>query len=143
MEEVHSPRLLRGPVGEGASARTSLLRWFWEGRKKDVPEPQPLPSDYSVEFLKGLQTQSGKLEFECNSLKRLNDPERPPVVEYVPSWEGPQSGELFRKYPLQLLTPHSKYSFHTQGDGKDSFLLNVPDHRVKVNDWYTGSAEFA
>ncbi len=112
------------------------FRWFWEGRKKDVPEPHPLPSDYSVEFLKGLQTQSGKLEFECNSLKRLNDPERPPVVEYVPSWEGPQSGALFRKYPLQLLTPHSKYSFHTQGDGKDSFLLNIPDHRVKVKDWY-------
>ena len=118
---------LRAPVS---------FRWFWEGRKKDVPEPHPLPSDYSVEFLKGLQTQSGKLEFECNSLKRLNDPERPPVVEYVPSWEGPQSGELFRKYPLQLLTPHSKYSFHTQGDGKDSFLLNVPDHRVNVKDWY-------
>jgi trimethylamine-N-oxide reductase (cytochrome c) len=118
---------LRAPVS---------FRWFWEGRKKDVPEPHPLPSDYSVEFLKGLQTQSGKLEFECNSLKRLNDPERPPVVEYVPSWEGPQSGELFRKYPLQLLTPHSKYSFHTQGDGKDSFLLNIPDHRVKVKDWY-------
>jgi trimethylamine-N-oxide reductase (cytochrome c) len=118
---------LRAPVA---------FRWFWEGRKKDVPEPHPLPSDYSVEFLKGLQTQSGKLEFECNSLKRLNDPERPPIVEYVPSWEGPQSGELFRKYPLQLLTPHSKYSFHTQGDGKDSFLLNIPDHRVKVKDWY-------
>ena len=118
---------LRAPVS---------FRWFWEGRKKDVPEPHPLPSDYSVEFLKGLQTQSGKLEFECNSLKRLNDPERPPVVEYVPSWEGPQSGELFRKYPLQLLTPHNRYSFHTQGDGKDSFLLNIPDHRVKVKDWY-------
>jgi trimethylamine-N-oxide reductase (cytochrome c) len=118
---------LRAPVS---------FRWFWEGRKKDVPEPHPLPSDYSKEFLKGLQTQSGKLEFECNSLKRAKDPERPPVVEYVPSWEGPQSGELFRKYPIQLLTPHSKYSFHTQGDGKDSFLLNIPDHRVKVKDWY-------
>ena len=41
------------------------LRWFYEGRKKDVPEPQPLPSDYSTEYLKGLQTQSGKIEFEC------------------------------------------------------------------------------
>ena len=89
-----------------------------------------------MEFQKGLQTQSGKLEFECSSLKRLNDPERPPVVEYVPSWEGPQSGELFRKYPLQLLTPHCEVRFHTQGDGKDSFLLNIPDHRVKVKDWY-------
>ena len=34
---------LRAPVS---------FRWFWEGRKKDVPEPQPLPSDYSVEFLR-------------------------------------------------------------------------------------------
>jgi len=101
-----------------------------------VPEPHPLPSDYSTEFLKGLQTQSGKLEFECNSLKRAKDPERPPVVEYVPSWEGPHSRALFGKYPLQLLTPHSKYSFHTQGDGKDSFLLNIPEHRVKIKDWY-------
>ena len=56
---------LRAPVS---------FRWFWEGRKKDVPEPHPLPSDYTEEFLRGLQTQSGKLEFECNSLKRFNDP---------------------------------------------------------------------
>ena len=118
---------LRAPVS---------FRWFSENRKKDVPEPHPLPSDYSIEYLKGLQTQSGKIEFECNSLKRVNDPERPPVVHYTPSWEGPQTTELLRKYPLQLLTPHSKYSFHTQGDGKDSFLLNIPDHRVKVKDWY-------
>ena len=83
-----------------------------------------------------MQTQSGKLEFECNSLKRFNDPERPPIVKYEPSWEGPHSGELFERYPLQMLTPHSKYSFHTQGDGKDSFLLNIEDHRVKVDGYY-------
>ena len=112
------------------------FRWFWENRKKDVPEPQPLPSDYTEEYLKGLQTQSGKIEFECNSLKRFNDPERPPIVKYQPSWEGPHSGELFEKFPLQMLTPHSKYSFHTQGDGKDSFLLNIEDHRVKVDGYY-------
>jgi trimethylamine-N-oxide reductase (cytochrome c) len=35
-----------------------------------------------------------------------------------------------------MLTPHSKYSFHTQGDGKDSFLLNIEDHRVKVEGHY-------
>ena len=118
---------LRAPVS---------FRWFWENRKKDVPEPQPLPSDYAREYLKGLQTQSGKLEFECNSLLRFKDPERPPIVKYEPSWEGPHSGELYEKYPLQLLTPHSKYSFHTQGDGKDSFLLNIPDHRVLVDGYY-------
>jgi trimethylamine-N-oxide reductase (cytochrome c) len=117
---------LRAPVS---------FRWFFENRKKDVPEAQPLPSDYSGEFLRGLQTQSGKLEFECNSLKRLNDPERPPIVKYEPSWEGPHS-DAFARYPLQLLTPHSRYSYHTQGDGKDSFLLNIEDHRVKVNGYY-------
>ena len=112
------------------------FRWFWENRKKDVPEFQPLPSDYTEEYLRGLQTQSGKLEFECSSLKRFVDPERPPIVKYVPSWEGPHSGDLFERYPLQLLTPHSKYSFHTQGDGKDSFLLNIEDHRVNVGGYY-------
>ena len=35
-----------------------------------------------------------------------------------------------------MLTPHAKYSFHTQGDGKDSFLLNIEDHRVKVDGYY-------
>jgi trimethylamine-N-oxide reductase (cytochrome c) len=118
---------LRAPVS---------FRWFFENRKKDVPEAQPLPSDYTEEYLRGLQTQSGKLEFECNSLKRFNDPERPPIVKYEPSWEGAHSTELFERYPLQLLTPHSKYSFHTQGDGKDSFLLNIEDHRVNVDGYY-------
>ena len=118
---------LRAPVS---------FRWFWENRKKDVPEAQPLPSDYAQEFQRGLQTQSGKLEFECNSLKRFDDPERPPIVKYEPSWEGPHSGAMFERYPLQLLTPHSKYSFHTQGDGKDSFLLNIADHRVNVDGYY-------
>ena len=118
---------LRAPVS---------FRWFWENRKKDVPEPQPLPSDYSGEYLRGLQTQSGKLEFECNSLKRFKDPERPPIVKYEATWEGPHSTALYEKYPLQMLTPHSRYSFHTQGDGKDSFLLNIDDHRVLVDGWY-------
>ncbi len=118
---------LRAPVS---------FRWFWENRKKDVPEPQPLPSDYAEEYLRGLQTQSGKLEFECSSLKRFHDPERPPIVKYEPSWEGPHAPELYGRYPLQMLTPHSKYSFHTQGDGKDSFLLNIPDHRVEIGGYY-------
>ena len=117
---------LRAPVS---------FRWFWENRKKDVPEAQPLPSDYTEEYLTGLQTQSGKLEFECNSLKRVNDPERPPIVKYEPAADGVHSPD-FARYPLQMLTPHSKYSFHTQGDGKDSFLLNIEDHRVKVEGYY-------
>jgi len=110
-------------------------RWFYEGRKKDVPEPMPLPSDYSEEYLKGLQTQSGKIEFECQSLKRYapDDPERPPIVRYQTHEEGPSNPEWTARFPLQMLTPHPRFSFHTQGDAKDSFLNSIEEHRVEVD----------
>lgn len=113
------------------------MRWFYEGKKKNVPEPHPLPGDYTGDYLDGLQTQSGKFEFECSSLKRFDadDPERPPIVKYVPSWEGRQS-ELYQRYPLQLISPHSRFSYHTMNDGKDSSTNDIPEHRVKVNGYY-------
>jgi hypothetical protein len=109
------------------------LRWFYEGRKKDVPEPHPLPGDYGKQYLEGLQTQSGKFEFECSSLKRFdaNDPERPPIVKYLPSWEGRQTKELYAKYPLQLISPHPRFTYHTMSDGKQSPVNDIeePDAR--------------
>ncbi len=109
--------------------------WFYEGRKKDVPEPMPLPSDYTDEYLDGLQTQSGKIEFECESLKRFDaeDPERPPIVKYSTSWEGHRTEGLVDKFPLQLITPHPRFSFHTQGDQKDTYLNNIEEHRVLID----------
>jgi len=105
--------------------------WYYEDRKKDVPEPMPLPSDYKDEYLKGIQTQSGKIEFEASSLKRFdqNDPERPPIVKYKPAFQLNKNS----KYPIMMLTPHPRYSFHTQGDAKDSFINDISDHRVKVD----------
>ncbi|TAK47892.1 MAG: pyrogallol hydroxytransferase large subunit [Xanthobacteraceae bacterium] len=113
------------------------LRWFYEGRKKDVPEPHPLPGDYTDKFLEGLQTQSGKFEFECSSLKRFdaNDPERPPVVKYFRSWEGPGT-ELYDRYPLQLISPHNRFSYHTLSDGKESAINDIKEHRVLVDGHY-------
>jgi anaerobic selenocysteine-containing dehydrogenase len=86
----------------------------------------------------GLQTQSGKLEFEASSLKRFDpdDPERAPIMRYVPAWEGPHAEELFAKYPLQLITPHPRHSFHTQSDGKDAVTNDIRDHRVLVDGLY-------
>ncbi|MGB9860648.1 MAG: molybdopterin-dependent oxidoreductase, partial [Moorellaceae bacterium] len=88
-------------------------RWLVEGRVKDTPEIAPLPADYTEEYGRGLQTQSGKIEFECSSLKRFDpqDPERPPICKYIPSWEGPHTEELLARYPLQLISPHPRYSF--------------------------------
>ncbi len=76
-------------------------RWFAEGRAKDTPELTPLPADYTEEFGKGLQTQSGKLEFEASSLKRFDpdDPERAPIMRYVPAWEGPHADGALRAVP--------------------------------------------
>lgn len=113
-------------------------RWFAEGGKKNVPELSPLPSDYTKEWRRGLQTQSGKLEFESSSLKRFapDDPERPPLPTFIPSWEGHHDRELYEKYPLNLISPHPRYSFHTMFDGKDAIVNDVKDHRVLIDGWY-------
>ena len=118
---------LRAPTG---------FRWYAEGRDKDTPEPHPLPSEYGGKFRSGLQTQSGKIEFEAQSLKRFSDPGRPPLNNYIPSWEGLQNTELASRYPLQLVTPHPRYSFHTKGDGKDSTINDIEQHRVLIDGYY-------
>ncbi len=120
---------LRSPVS---------FRWFAEGRMKDVPEIAPLPGDYSGKFGHGLQTQSGKIEFVCSSLKRFDpdDPERPVMTKYIPSWEGHHTKELFEKYPLHIISPHPRYTFHTQSDGKDSIINDIKEHRVLIDGYY-------
>ncbi len=116
----------------------TAFRWFAEDRRKDTPGLTPLPGDYTEKWGYGLQTQSGKLEFVSSSLTRFDpdDPERPVMTKYIPSWEGHHTGELFAKYPLQLISPHPRYSFHTMGDGKDSIVNDVKDHRILINGYY-------
>jgi len=124
------------PADPPKARAPTAFRWFNEGRKKDVPEPHPLPGDYGEEFLEGLQTQSGKIEFVPESLKKFDDPERPPLNEYMPSWEGTHSAGLIDKYPIQLVSAHSRYSFHTLGDGKNSVINDIHDHRLLVDGHY-------
>ena len=35
-----------------------------------------------------------------------------------------------------MLTPHARYSYHSQGDGKDTFLNDIVDHRIEINGRY-------
>jgi molybdopterin guanine dinucleotide-containing S/N-oxide reductase-like protein len=123
------PEALRSPVSYKA---------FAEGRTKDTPDLGPLPGDYNGKFGMGLQTQSGKFEFVSSSLKRFdpNDPERPVMTKYIPSWEGHHTKELFDKYPLLLISPHPRYSFHTHNDAKDSYTNDIKNHRVLVDGYY-------
>ena len=117
--------------------RTPALRWFAEDRVRDTPDLGPKPWDAAG--LKGLQTASGKIEFVASSLRRFeeggaHDPERPVMgPQYIPSWEGHHTPELAGRFPLQLVSPHPRFSFHTMGDGKDSWTDDVPDHRVLID----------
>ena len=134
--KVPQARLFRGAGREREAARAGVvplvLREPQEGRAGGAAAAVRLHRGISARLADPIRQARIRVQFAL----RFNDPERPPIVKYEPSWEGAHSGELFERYPLQLLTPHSKYSFHTQGDGKDSFLLNIEDHRVKVDGYY-------
>jgi anaerobic selenocysteine-containing dehydrogenase len=62
-----------------------------------------------------------------------DDKERPPLPRYIPSWEGHETKELTAKYPLQMITPHPRYSYHTHHDNKTLWLNDIPQHRIKKN----------
>jgi molybdopterin guanine dinucleotide-containing S/N-oxide reductase-like protein len=123
------------PAPKENMRHATSFRWFAEDRLKDVPEIAPLPSDYAEQVFKGLQTQSGKIEFVSSSLKRFdpNDEERPVMTKHIPSWEGHHSTELYAKYPLQLISPHPRYTFHTTGDGKEAWISDIDEHRMEID----------
>ena len=116
---------------------TPALRWFAEDRAKDTPDWGPAP-ERQIELGKGLQTTSGLIEFEPSSLRNFDphDEERPLIPKYIHSWEGHHTTHLYKKYPLQLITPHPRYSFHTVGDAKDSWTNDIKDHRTFIDGYY-------
>jgi trimethylamine-N-oxide reductase (cytochrome c) len=115
-------------------APTPALRWFAEGRAKDTPDWGPHPESQE-EFGVGLQTTSGKIEFVSSSLKKFDpgDAERPLMPTYIHSWEGHHTTDLYEKYPLHLISPHPRFSFHTMGDAKDGWVNDIKDHRVLID----------
>ena len=117
---------------EDARAPTAN-RWFYEGRKKDTPEPYPLPADYVGEFGEGLQTTSGKFEFLPGTLSQIEDPARPPLNRYQKAYENAEADPGLADFPLQLLTPHTRYPFHIMGDDEGCTLQDIREHRVTVN----------
>ena len=110
------------------------MRWFAENRQKDLPEPNPLPGTYTQGMNQGLPTPSGKFEFVPESLRKIEalDPARPAVNRYRGAQDGAAEAEG-NEYPLQLVTCHPRYSFHSQSDGKNSNISAIPDHRILVN----------
>lgn len=113
---------------------TPSLRWFYEGRECDTPDPNN--PKRGTEKGKELGTFSGKIEFVSQSLKEHfpDDEERPILPRYIPSWEG-HASKLAEKYPLQLLSPHPRFSFHTHYDKHAAWLGEIPGHRL-IKDGY-------
>ena len=120
------------------------FRWYYEDRDCDTQDylnpkikaVNNMNSMEPTEHSKELGTYSGKIEFASEDLKVLSpdDDERPPVPHYIPSWEGHET-ELYKKYPLQIISPHPRFSFHTHYDKHASWLNEIPVHRV-IKDGY-------
>ncbi len=111
------------------------FRWYYEGRTCDTFDT--LNPKLGTDKAHELGTYSGKIEFASEDLKQHtpDDKERPPVPHYIPSWEG-HSSELAKKYPLQMISPHPRYSFHSHFDKEGSWVNDIPAHRQLKNGYY-------
>lgn len=109
---------------------TPALRWYAEGRACDTPDPSnPKRLTNSAHEL---GTYSGKIEFVSQSLTELDggNPERPRLPHYIKSWEGHHSPQA-TAYPLQLISPHPRFSFHTHYDKHSTWLDEISSHRIQ------------
>lgn len=57
------------------------------------------------------------------------------MPRYMPSWEGHES-KLAKKYPLQLISPPPRFSFHTHHDTGVKWLTEVPGRRIFKDGYY-------
>ena len=113
---------------------TPGLRWFYEDRECDTPDVYN--PKRGTDKGKELGTYSGKIEFVSQSLLKQfpDDEERPPIPRYRPSWEGHES-EKVKKFPLMLISPHPRHSYHTHHDAHVPWLGEIPSHRISKDNY--------
>jgi anaerobic dimethyl sulfoxide reductase subunit A len=83
-------------------------------------------------------TPSGKIEIYSQPWAELNHPEIPPIPEYIETWES-RNDPLAAKYPLQLISTHSKRRANAQFDNipwlrelePQTVLINSADARAR------------
>lgn len=110
------------------------FRWFYEGRPCDLYSETNNPY-IGTDRAHLLGTPTGKVEFISQTLMEFDpdDEGRPPMPRYIPSWEGYNTRRLANKYPLQLVSPHPRFSYHTHNDNKSLWLDDISQHRVVKN----------
>jgi anaerobic dimethyl sulfoxide reductase subunit A len=142
-----------GLSGYNELTEDEWLRDFWEAAK-DLTDSKPLP-DYDsfkkegifkvktdkpiIAFAKQIKdpknnpfpTPSGKIEIYSEKLEERNTPNLPPIPMYIETWEG-RNDPLAKKYPLQLISTHSKRRIHSNMDNIP-WLKNLEPHVAWVN----------
>ncbi len=87
-------------------------------------------------------TPSGKIEIFSHRFADMNNPSIPPIPIFLAPWEGPED-PLAPKYPIQLVSPHSKARANStlnnvktiKGQGDDNLWISVTDaHRRNIQD---------
>ncbi|MFC1950446.1 molybdopterin-dependent oxidoreductase [Chloroflexota bacterium] len=83
-------------------------------------------------------TPSGKIEIYSQELADWNNPQLPSIPKYIEAWEG-RNDPLAKKYPLQLITIHSRRRAHSQFDNlpwlreliTQSVQINIDDAHIR------------
>jgi len=75
-------------------------------------------------------TPSGKIEIYSQQIAELGNPNLPPIPKYLETWEGLKD-PLTSKYPLQLITTHTKRRAHSQFETLP-WLRELEDHAISI-----------
>jgi anaerobic dimethyl sulfoxide reductase subunit A len=76
-------------------------------------------------------TPSGKIEIYSQQLADMNNPKVPPIPKYIEAWES-RNDPLAEKYPLQVVTTHTRRRAHTQFDNVP-WLRELDPQAVSIN----------
>ena len=123
----------RAQIPEYEKFREEGLHWInkyepYVAFKAQIEDPENNP----------FSTPSGKIEIYSQQIADMNDPLIPPIPKYIETWESPND-PLAKKYPIQLLTPHSKRRANAQFDNipwlreliPQTILINTDDAKAR------------
>ncbi|HZW55843.1 MAG TPA: molybdopterin-dependent oxidoreductase [Nitrososphaerales archaeon] len=90
---------------------------------------QPITHPYVPFYQQNFPTPSGRIEFYVESLVPYNQP----LPTYQEPLEASPSNPLFKKYPLVLITSHTKFRTHTQWNNLAWLRELNPKQFIEIN----------